>query len=1470
MSTTIDSLDIQIRSNAGSAANNILELAVSLEQLKQQSGLTKITNSLSKLSKSLESIGRVRFNPSGLEGIIRMMRSLSSIQNPSGFNSALNALKKLPEAVVALNSVKLNNLGAVNQINQMVSGLSGIQKLTGLNSVINTLKKLPDVMAALDASKIEAFSAAMRKLADGLEPLATRITEVARGFAKLPSQVSKAATAVIKLDNANKKAATSTRDLGEGLDHTNINLAAGISNFQSIAGAIQRVVQVGAQFLAQAIEWDGIQYRFGRAFGEDAEEVYEHVERVNDVLGINIQQFMQYSSLYGSLLSGFGLAQKQVTAISVGLTELSYDIWAAYNDRFKTLEDASNAVRSAITGEIEPIRNAGIALTDASLQEYLDSINMAHISVGKLTEAQKAEVRYAAMVKAAMQQGIVGTYAAEMHTAEGAVRGLSQSLKTLTQAFGSLFIPILQKVIPYVTAFVELLTEAVHWIAGLFGIELFKIDWGSGGVSAGLGEIEEGAADATSGLDETAKAAKKLQDYTMGFDELNVIQPPSNSGGSGGAGGAGGIGSGDSLGLDLDNLWDDAVFAKAGQLVDDIKDKLRPFFNWMRENGDDILDIVLAIGAGFLAWKISTSFASKISDIVDMIRDKSFLGKINRIATGITLLVTGVTLSFLGGYDLGYEGVTLMNVLKTALGAALGIAGSLLVFGTGPLGWAIGIGVALTATIVGITIGSRKRRIEDEITSRFGEIELDDEMLAVYVDKITAVPKELTIRGGEKVSFDAALQMYVSEKATLDGLVETIQSTIDEIERYDFKIALGVAVGQEEYEAAIADLVADSKTYFEQNYLTLSIALSFLEGETGATLTGTLDAFYSENSVKLQELGEKLKSTVSAAFVDGEWIPEKLQEAKEIQAEIQELLEYASDVEYRAKMQGLKLETSGTELTFESFSKVLEGANEAITEKLETLEEIKMSQLQVAIMDYDANIADGMSEAEAKKIYEKTVADIEKQYRDSKIEIEYGTFDFGIDTISESFKDALADAEASGLLDFNEYLADTIAFDPGWVFDEGAGDIYGNIQSLAGQMQQAYVTDIGAIKPEVRAALAEVLEAMKPTADEYDEIAAASREAGVTVPEKVREGLSDYNELMALSGDADAINYMIGEAFSTDTVFLNTLATVEGAGEQIDDAVAEGLLNNISYVIDTTTGVVTGIENTLTGEVIRITPEMVENFEALGVDISDGLFEGADQEMKAKKKSWLDWAIWPWNWFKDKNEIDSPSKLFKRGGTYIGEGLLQGLTSSWTELKSWFNDNVAPKLTLDYWKTKFDTIRDALETKLDDAWEKVKAFFDVSEWKKKVVDAMDSIKENFKIPSLPKIKLEVTYDQNIGTVKRAIADALGLAGWPRLSWSTYATGGFPSTGEMFIARESGAEMVGSINGRTAVANNDQIVAAVSQGVYEAVRAAMGGGSNGGGQNVNVYLDGKQIYASIKKTESERGVSLMGNQLGYTF
>ena len=88
------------------------------------------------------------------------------------------------------------------------------------------------------------------------------------------------------------------------------------------------------------------------------------------------------------------------------------------------------------------------------------------------------------------------------------------------------------------------------------------------------------------------------------------------------------------------------------------------------------------------------------------------------------------------------------------------------------------------------------------------------------------------------------------------------------------------------------------------------------------------------------------------------------------------------------------------------------------------------------------------------------------------------------------------------------------------------------------------------------------------------------------------------------------------------------------------------------------------------------------------------------------------------------------------------------------------------------------------------------------------------------------------------------------------SAKAYASGGLVDTGELFIAREAGPELVGTIGGRTAVANNDQIVQGITEGVYEAVVSAMAGVGGGSDQPVYIYLDGKKIAESTTKYQRQ--------------
>ena len=122
-----------------------------------------------------------------------------------------------------------------------------------------------------------------------------------------------------------------------------------------------------------------------------------------------------------------------------------------------------------------------------------------------------------------------------------------------------------------------------------------------------------------------------------------------------------------------------------------------------------------------------------------------------------------------------------------------------------------------------------------------------------------------------------------------------------------------------------------------------------------------------------------------------------------------------------------------------------------------------------------------------------------------------------------------------------------------------------------------------------------------------------------------------------------------------------------------------------------------------------------------------------------------------------------------------------------------------------------------------------------------------------KVPTY--ITTEIKFKTNVGSLSSSISNAVKNAinnirfnadggifvngAWRNIA--QYDVGGLPPVGQMFVARERGPELVGTIGGHTAVMNNNQIVSSVSAGVYQAVRGAMGNIQSNGGV-YNIYLD----------------------------
>ncbi len=672
MATTIDTIQVEIQSSSANAARGIQELSTALAGLKTNGKITTAVNNLNNLRKALHSFGNI---PSNASKVLSLASSLEKLKSVGSVATVGNSLTKLASSLKTLNTVSVDK-GKIDRIADSLSSLSNV-KAGGINTMMNGLLKISKVTKELNDDAINAFADRVEKLTAKLTPLSEKMTSVQAGLRAINSSARSAGNGV--------------REMGEDVDAASVNFASFIYVVQEAVQWIQAAIQKFSEFMSEAVEWDGIAARFGRGFGSRAQETYAWIQRLNEEMGINVQQFMQYSSVYATMLTGFGVANEDAATMALAYTELTYDIWAGYNDIYKNFADAAEAVKSAIAGEVEPIRRAGFTIVEATLEQTAANHGLS-ISLHNATEAQKSYLRYLTLIDQAKAQGLVGTYAKELHTAEGLTRTLAQQMKSLTQAFGSLFLPILVRVVPWIQAFVELLTDAIKTLAAFLGITLQDVDWSS--YSAGIG----GAAENTDKLGQTAadttKAIKELKNATLGIDELNVISPPSASG-SAGAGGAGAGGSGVG-GLDIGSLWDETIFDSIQSDVDAIKEKLK---GW--------LPVIGAVAAGFAALRL----VQLVADIKEAYEELSKLLGITKIFGG-----GGVLAGLLANAKMYFAAVIQM-IPEVGLFAALfpklsvwiaevgtvisGLIGKLGAFGT-----AIGGAVKAVAAFLGLSVGA--------------------------------------------------------------------------------------------------------------------------------------------------------------------------------------------------------------------------------------------------------------------------------------------------------------------------------------------------------------------------------------------------------------------------------------------------------------------------------------------------------------------------------------------------------------------------------------------------------------------------------------------------------------------------------------------------------------------------------------------------------------------------------------------
>lgn len=694
----IQGLEFQIVNDSTQAVAGLQNLINTLNRLKTATnggatGLSKTAQGIRELSNSLKGLN----SGDASQKITRLTNALTALSQVGNVKISSSIANQLTAINTALAGLKWTD---GDKLTSLANGLRPLSELgkANMTTFINQLSKLPKVIEDLEAADIDKFTQQMTALAAAMKPFADEMQKVSNGFSAFPSKIQKLITSTEKYNASARKATTTTGKFTSGLKA--LNVAAVAITFRKIGHFI-------AQAVTESNKYQEDLNLFTVALGQYAAEAQNYAEKVSDVMGIDPAQWLRNQGVFNTLLTGFGDTAERAQLMSQNLTQLGYDISSFFNI---SIEDAMQKLQSGISGELEPLRRLGYDLSQARLEQTALNLGIKE-SVANMTQAEKAELRYyAIMTQVTTAQGDM---ARTLEAPANQLRILQAQLTQAARAIGNIFIPALNAILPYAIAVVQVIREIANALANLAGFKLTEVDY------SGVNSAAVGAGSLADNLDDAAGAAKKLKQYTTGFDELNVFAPNTGSGSGAGAGGAGGF----DFDLPTYDFLGDAVQTRIGEIKKMIEDTLAEITTivsgFMLAVGAILVvtGVNIPLGVGLMAagavglaatvglnWTaMSSELASTLALITGVVG--GFLLALGAImAFSGANLPLGIALMALGGASLVSAAVInwhnsdrhLTDALTTLTGVLAGASlavGAMLAF----TGVATGLGIALMA-----------------------------------------------------------------------------------------------------------------------------------------------------------------------------------------------------------------------------------------------------------------------------------------------------------------------------------------------------------------------------------------------------------------------------------------------------------------------------------------------------------------------------------------------------------------------------------------------------------------------------------------------------------------------------------------------------------------------------------------------------------------------------------------------------
>lgn len=1352
------------------------------------------------------------------------------------FQNALNQLTQLASKLQTLQTNLSNAFNATKKINNFANQLQKLNKMdvdklqSQLTKVSQQMSKFNDQMKKVDTSGIDRVSASLKTLIENARTAYQLMQKVTSSTGSGSKKSGSQFTGAEKVNSAVQQQASSIRQQtalayngAERLEKKAHSLAQTLRKAFAVGNVIyfwNMMKSIGQSFsnmLMKPIDFAETENLFTAAFGRMRDEAYRFGEDLSEAFGLALPDILQMEATFKNMLGSLGgLAEEMSTQLSETMTKMTIDFASLYN---VSIESASQKMQSALSRQVRPIRSvSGYDITQNVLGGTAEDIGITDRSIRDMTEMEKRLLIIITLQNQMARSAALGDFANTIESSSNQLKILQQQISETGRWLGSVFMGTIGKILPYINGFVMAIQEVIKSLAFFVGYEL--PDTGDidrnilDSMGDGVDTVNSGLEETNDQLDDAKKKTKEWKNFLASFDVANVIPDQSSEDSdSGGTSGSGGVAS-DYIDprilaalKDYDNLMY-SVQMKAHDIRETILDAMnklgtlvndhifKPITNSWNEYGEPIINNLRKAGSNieYILGGAVAIAAARWDEAFQQISDTFF-----SFVDTASLIASTVTEFFKYIWDFG--GAILFNSIISLVESLAKLAQAINDDFIKPvIRTANDVLVPVFGGAIGTVLGFIGGLIEG---------------LSRLISWISDIEPAVVIASSALTSFFIVAKtanfvyMYTQLSKVLGGF-GALKSMLLGSSKTFAKLWIAIQGGKgkitETFKAlkSFNDLLASTKAW-----KVISSGLNFFSGKLQA-----ISLRFAESGSAVKSLGSAIIGKLGSALT---WL------AQNPVVAVASALGILIGI-----MAALGQSNQDAELQIEDCSEAIQNQYEEYKSLADSIKEAK------------DNLDDTITSTQLSADTTQTYIDKLRALQDENGYVDdLDTAKYLIEQINQVLPDTFEITE-DGLVvqkKSNDEIQKSI-------------DLYIK-QAEAQAYQEAYV-DAKKEEIELQKKLNEETEKLAGMYDEqytnYKKYVQSVGDSAMSF-ERWQETLGSNNVKLE---EQEALVRETTELLDDSKKTINELKgnwedAVDSMGESnedLSDSTSE-LSDNVEKAWRDMYLELTKNSGKMTEEQESMLKTMLTAFDKYGIDIKKHQSSQYHNMMMQAQEFGID--------FNSENAsiyAEAIALLDKYGYDVEDEQMQQHIARLITAAEngdeegkrfvSWLKSGVAS-----------DNIDPEVKSMMDDAQETINKNRPLVKFK---AETANSIRKKLQ-DVLPKnLTTEVKIKAVIDSASKSVVSL--ISGIMKNTFGKFADGGFPNVGQMFIARESGPELVGTMRGRTAVANNYQI----EDGIYRAVRAAM--------SSVTGTMRGGDLYITIQNEDGTKIEKVIRNYNDY--